>query len=103
MLDQIMISVFESETLFIDEKNGNIRQINQQKDSWDVDVEKRVQANLSTSTYVSVIDTLTAIDETKVKTQIPEIKKVSETEKKIYTEVNEVLASIIETMNNVDR
>ncbi len=103
MLDQIMISVFESETLFIDEKTGNIRQINQQKDSWDVDVEKRVQANLSASTYVSVIDTLTAIDETKVKTQTPEIKKVSETEKKIYTEVNEVLASIIETMNNVDR
>lgn len=103
MLDQIMISVFESETLFIDEKTGNIRQINQQKDSWDVDVEKRVQANLSAPTYVSVIDTLTAIDETKVKTQTPEIKKVSETEKKIYTEVNEVLASIIETMNNVDR
>jgi len=52
---------------------------------------------------VSVIDTLTAIDETKVKMQSPEIKKVSETEKKIYTKVNEALASIIETINNVDR
>lgn len=103
MLDQIMVSVFESETLFMDEKIGNIRQINQQKDSYDADVEKRVQANLGDATYVNVIDTLTAIDETKVKTQTPEIKEVSKVEKEIYTEVNEVLATIIETMNNVDR
>jgi len=46
MLDQIMISVFESETLFMDEKTGVIRQINQQKNSLDADVKKRVQANL---------------------------------------------------------
>lgn len=102
MLDQIMVSVFESETLWMDETGNNIREINQQKDSWDVDVEKRVQANLGDSTYVNTIDTLTSIDETKVKTQTPEIKKVSTVEKEVYTEVNEVLATIIDTMNNVD-
>lgn len=103
MLDQIMIWVFESETLFINPITGNIKEIYQEKDSYDTDVEKRITDNFTKNTYVDVITTLANIDDTTITKETQEIKKVSKVEKGTYEWINETLSTIIDTMNNVDR
>ena len=84
MLDQIMISVFEAETLFVSPDGKKITNIQQGKYSYDVDVENAVKRNLIDVPYVDVMTTLASIDPSKIVKETQEIKKVSKVEKEVY-------------------
>lgn len=94
MLDQVMIAIFESKMLGIDETGKYILREAALK------IEEYLGPNMP---YISVVDKLSEIDKSKIKENKQSIKKVSEMEKETYKTMDKTLATIINTMNNVDR
>ncbi len=104
MLDQIMISVFESEVLWISYKGDNIYLIDEQKNSNKADVEKRIEINFKNNMYIVPTNILAVdIDSNKVTLLPQEVKKITNVEKVVYDATNLTLKTIIATMNSVDR
>jgi hypothetical protein len=77
--------------------------IDENQDAWRHTIKINVEKHLGSGfEYLSVMETLSNIDESKIKTNKQFIKKVSSIEQQTYEVVNKTLATIIDTMNNVD-
>ncbi|MCF7835407.1 hypothetical protein K9M48_05195 [Candidatus Gracilibacteria bacterium] len=104
MLNQVMLSVFESEVLKTNGNNENTAKIKQNYDGNDDYLKARIDINLGNSNlYIDVDDTLLSIDGTKVKENPQTIRNVSNSENEIYANIDKTMDNIIKTMNNVDR
>lgn len=104
LLNQIMISVFESEVLKTTWNNENTSKIKQNYDWSDNYLESRISKNLwKNNLYIDLDDTLLSIDWTKIKENHQTIRNVSNLENEIYINIDKIMDNIIKTMNNVDR
>lgn len=104
MLDQIIVAVFESEVMLTTSDQKNIKKINQNLDAWSSAIEKKLQISLgSKAKYISVIDEITTIDESKIIYEDQKIVPVHAKEKEVYTSIQTVTNQMVSTMNTVDR